>query len=529
MVLLLQLFAVLCTGLSTATSRPHHQCPSDMRSEGDRIHDASEVTHHAMALSIQRQSEFVIRDVLRLPPISVAEFENKYASPEVAVPLIFEHVMDDVWDLSDWTREAVARNCGASKLIDESEEGCDGPSAAANEDCHSVRRVNRLLIGKEWAGLIRSNLDELNITTMKEFLELQDTPAGSDLYLHDCPLLQCCPSEMSKLRVPKYFTTDYRYLENDPDLVGDLTADQYHFPSLFIGKQGSGSPLHNDADMSRFWVHLLSGKKLWRIFPPSENWRLYPTGTESFYPSIFSVDAMEPDFDRFPNLRGALVYEAVLDAGEVIFVPEGWAHQVINLKDSISTTMNFVDWSGLGMHLKYKEHEFGKEKYGISYMRRVLTSFLVPLDSNQADENKAFDAYFSGLHFRSMNVPTSVKEWVERRSKWPKGIDTYRSDDGFGALHLAVSANFLSVVEYLLDHGADISMRDYRGRTAMQLAQQLGHDAVYRSLESHHRRARCSDRSSRLRDAFLRSMAWTKRLFTLFLAMLQSWGCSFKI
>jgi len=438
-----------------------------------------------------RQRKFVVRQVLRLPDITASEFKAKHSRPDVAVPVVFE--ADVMKDVGLWTRADLISECGDNELVrseeDDDDADCDDfPSAYSDDDCHRVRVVNTTLLGKAWGSLAVADLGEFNITTMRDLLIAQDTtPEGSQLYLHDCAVHHCCPSMSDRLRVPKYFPRDYRDLKSDPKLVGKMKAR--HFPSIFVSKADTGSPLHSDADMSRFWVHMLSGKKLWRIFPPSEYWRLYPsTEDDDYYPQIFAVDAMEPDFEKFPHLEGALVYETVLSAGEVLFVPEGWPHQVYNLEDSVSTTMNFVDWDGMDTYLKHKAHREGKARFDGSYFHRMMTSFLMPLDDKERpgpEDNIQFDDYFNSHHFRTMEVPASVKDWVDIRAKYPEGINSYRTHDGFPALHVAAMSNFLSVVQYLLDNEADPNVRDYRGRTALDVSMKLEFNDVVECLKGY--------------------------------------------
>ena len=445
-----------------------------------------------------------IRPIMRLEDVSVEEFYEEYSPAEKAIPIVFENLMPSTFDPDDWTREAIMEECGHIPLIDPDEKDCANlTKAAADEDCHQLRYVNASLFGKEWAGMMTANLTELNVTTLKDVLELQNRPEGHHYYLHDGSLSYICPPAVERIRVPKYFPFDYRMLENDPDTVEDMELE--HWPDIFISKKGTGSPLHCDADMSRFYFQLLSGKKLWRIMPPSEYWRASPTDVDDYYPSKFEVDLMNVDFDKFPEMGGALVYEAVLDPGDVIFVPESWAHQVINLEDSIATSMNFVDYHGAPAHIRAMLHDKG-HKFERSYFYRMMHSYMTPLDEPDRDieegedGNYAIDDWLQQHHFYLLDVPEAVEDFVEYRSKFRNGLNTYRTSDGFPALHVAVMSNFEAVVEHLLENGASLLERDYMGRTAKDVAVKLEHYEIEEMLDWHRR-----DRGSR---SFRRYINW---------------------
>jgi hypothetical protein len=95
--------------------------------------------------------------------------------------------------------------------------------------------------------------------------------------------------------------------------------------------------------MTRFWILELAGRKLVRLTPPSENYRSDPVDIDVFQPTQFTVDLMEPDFVAHPHLDGALVHEAILEPGDVLFIPEGWAHQALNLDWTLMISANYVD------------------------------------------------------------------------------------------------------------------------------------------------------------------------------------------
>jgi len=119
-------------------------------------------------------------------------------------------------------------------------------------------------------------------------------------------------------------------------------------PSIFIGGSGTQSGIHSDTYASRFWMAVLKGKKHYRIFNQSDARYLYPTETpedvtEDGYHSYFEADAFEPDLKKHPEFAKATLWEANVTAGDIIFVPEMWIHQVRNLESTIAISYNFVD------------------------------------------------------------------------------------------------------------------------------------------------------------------------------------------
>jgi len=87
----------------------------------------------------------------------------------------------------------------------------------------------------------------------------------------------------------------------------------------------------------------LAGRKLLRLVPPAENWRGDASDSRSYQPSLFTVDLMHPDYEKHPNMNNMIVYEAMLEPGDILFIPEGWGHQALNLEWTWMISSNYID------------------------------------------------------------------------------------------------------------------------------------------------------------------------------------------
>lgn len=65
--------------------------------------------------------------------------------------------------------------------------------------------------------------------------------------------------------------------------------------------------------------------------------------------------------------------------------------------------------------------------------------------------------------------------------------------EGKGVLHVAAVANDTDMIEFLMLHGARPDVQDMRGRTAVMLAAELGHDGVVALLAEKHADMKLTD------------------------------------
>lgn len=117
--------------------------------------------------------------------------------------------------------------------------------------------------------------------------------------------------------------------------------------NLWIGPGAHMESLHYDAmDGTLMQFH---GSKRILLFPPSQTFNLYPF---PFYAHLryglklrswFSrVYPDNPDFAAFPKLREALKhkYDIILNAGELLYIPAGWWHEITSLGEEMVCSVN---------------------------------------------------------------------------------------------------------------------------------------------------------------------------------------------
>lgn len=102
--------------------------------------------------------------------------------------------------------------------------------------------------------------------------------------------------------------------------------------SIWIGTRTRVAP-HNDFPDNIACVAV--GRRRFTVFPPEQFRNLYigPIDNTPAGRAISMVDIHNPDFEAFPNYHEALAtaQTAVLEPGDVIFIPSMWWHQVDGL------------------------------------------------------------------------------------------------------------------------------------------------------------------------------------------------------
>jgi hypothetical protein len=117
----------------------------------------------------------------------------------------------------------------------------------------------------------------------------------------------------------------------EPDLLNAFflrfTDGDYRF--LYWGPARSFTGRHSDVLHSFSWSYNVVGVKEWVFFPPDDD------------------DDDDDDDDK--NKRGNFAIKVRQEAGQAMFVPATWQHEVINVEETISLNHNWISNSNLDL------------------------------------------------------------------------------------------------------------------------------------------------------------------------------------
>lgn len=228
------------------------------------------------------------REVVREEGLTAQRFRELYVATRT--PVRIEGVVAQAFQFEDWAPAGLARRFG--------DQPVEVTVGRANDPSYgqTFRRRNETLPLREFVAQIT---------------EPGDAPCG-DRYL----------VAMNKVFERTELVQLLREIRFEPGWV-DEPALRAGGASLWLGPEGTTTPLHRDrVDLLVCQLH---GHKRWRLIAPTERAVLEQVSGNQ---TMLDADAIE----------GALVKELILEAGEGLYVPAGWWHQVEAL--STSTTLS---------------------------------------------------------------------------------------------------------------------------------------------------------------------------------------------
>ncbi|KAJ3095383.1 hypothetical protein HDU97_007006, partial [Phlyctochytrium planicorne] len=145
--------------------------------------------------------------------------------------------------------------------------------------------------------------------------------------------------------IPSYFSED---------LFSVFGKERPDYRWLILGPPRSGSTFHIDPNQTNAWNAVIRGSKKWIMFPPE----IPPPGV---YPNEDGSEVTSPVslaewfLNHYDEMKSSPVkpIECICRAGELIYVPRGWWHAVMNLEETIAITQNFVSSQNLPQVLRF--------------------------------------------------------------------------------------------------------------------------------------------------------------------------------
>eukprot|EP00050_Salpingoeca_kvevrii_P013581 m.29581 g.29581 ORF g.29581 m.29581 type:complete len:509 (-) comp5111_c0_seq2:77-1603(-) len=240
---------------------------------------------------------------------------------------------------------------------------------------------------------------------------LEDRP----LYVFDPRFAEKAPALGAEYTTPEYFAEDF---------FSVLGSRRPNYRWLILGPKHSGSTWHIDPNATSAWNAVLHGRKKWIMYPPGA----IPPGV---HPSddlseVTSPVALLEWFTQFyaeTKHTPVKPVECVVEAGEVIFVPSGWWHTVVNLEESIAITQNYVSSQNLarvGAFLRDKRDQVS----GYSDCEHLFEDFA-----------KEFDRAHTG------KLAKALTDYDERRQRLAAPASLWRSSASGSCNGTSVSSN----------------------------------------------------------------------------------------
>ena len=135
----------------------------------------------------------------------------------------------------------------------------------------------------------------------------------------------------------------FNIVSHMPDVKADYTNPPYckwwvdQFPAMFMGGGGSSVFMHYDIDApSIFHTHFI-GRKRVTLVAPEYTPLMYKLPLS--WHAIEDINWRDPDFDKFPALRGVKAHTTILEHGDTLYMPKGYWHYMEYLDGGFSISL----------------------------------------------------------------------------------------------------------------------------------------------------------------------------------------------
>ncbi|KAL4953010.1 hypothetical protein BDW69DRAFT_12551 [Aspergillus filifer] len=204
------------------------------------------------------------------------------------------------------------------------------------------------------------------------------------------------------------------------DFFSVLGNDRPDRQWLIIGPERSGSTFHKDPNATSAWNAVVRGSKYWIMFPSSSKLPpppgVYVSEDQSEVTSPLSIAEWLLGFHAEARRTPGCI-EGICREGEILHVPSGWWHLVVNLEPAIALTQNFIPQAHLTAALDFLSNKADQ----VSGFRKDVNN---PYDR--------FVAKMQELHPESLQLALDeLKQKSEgKKRKWDEIVHGKTENDG---------------------------------------------------------------------------------------------------
>ncbi|KAL2323514.1 hypothetical protein Fmac_027893 [Flemingia macrophylla] len=204
--------------------------------------------------------------------------------------------------------------------------------------------------GEDQQCIDHCNASQTHDDTQHAYLDLEDVP--EQIYLAQVSIMNSDCQENVQLAT----------LREDIHMPQILEAKELSSINLWMNNAQARSSTHYDPHHNLLCI--VSGCKQVVLWPPSASPSLYPMPIYGEASNHSAVTLENPDYSIYPRAECSMEFaqKVVLQAGDALFIPEGWFHQVDS--DDLTIAINF--WWRSNMMSSMLEH---MDAY---YLRRIL-------------------------------------------------------------------------------------------------------------------------------------------------------------
>ncbi|XP_022771163.1 uncharacterized protein LOC111314264 isoform X5 [Durio zibethinus] len=192
-------------------------------------------------------------------------------------------------------------------------------------------------------------------------------PGESDTEQGCSPFVDAAPQQIYLAQVPiinaeNEERVQLETLREDMQLPAILEEKNLSSINLWMNNAKARSSAHYDPHHNLLCI--VTGRKQVVLWPPSASPMLYPMPIYGEASNHSSVALENPDFSVHPRAQYSMEYsqKVILHAGDALFIPEGWFHQV----DSYDLTIAVNYWWCSSIMSSLADH---MDAY---YLRRIL-------------------------------------------------------------------------------------------------------------------------------------------------------------